>query len=263
MPLVGGFLLAEDLRWSSWSFEPTALLGIALAAGVYSGALIRFRRGAEAIAWWRPAAFVAGLLTLFLALSSPLDLAADSYLLLMHMAQHALLATVAPPLLILGLTPGMARGLSGLPILRWLLAAAFPLAAAFIFIANMWFWHIPPVYETALDYLAVHVVMHFCFIASGLLFWWPVIQDWPPMVRLPIAGKMVYLLVTGFPMGLLAALFFASPDVLYSNYETGPGLWGISPLTDQQVAGLVMGVVGETASFIAFTYLFLRLMEEP
>lgn len=258
-----GFLLAEDLRWSSWSFEPTALAAIALAAGLYAGAWNRQRQAGESIPWWRPVAFATGLLTLFLALSSPLDLAADDYLLLMHMAQHALVATVAPPLLILGLTPGMAEALSRLPVVRWLLAAAFPLAAAFLFIANMWFWHIPPIYEAALDNLAVHVLMHICFIATGLLFWWPVIQDWPALVRLPIAGKMVYLLVTGFPMGLLALLFFASPDVLYESYESGPGLWGISPLTDQQVAGLIMGVVGETASFIAFTYLFVRLMEEP
>ena len=263
MPGPGGLILAEDLTWSSWSFEPTVLLGIALVAGGYTALFRRCVDEGDVVPWWRPAAFTAGIMVLFLALSSPLDLAADSYLLLMHMAQHALLATVAPPLLILGLTPGMARTFSGLPVVRWLLMAAFPLAAAFLFIANMWFWHIPPIYDAALDILAVHVVMHICFIATGLLFWWPVIQDWPPIVRMPIAGKMLYLLVTGFPMGLLAALFFASPDVLYSEYETGPSLWGISPLTDQQVAGLVMGIVGETASFIAFTYLFLRLMEEP
>jgi putative membrane protein len=263
VPVGTGFLLAEDLRWSSWSFEPTALAGIALAAGLYVGALNHQRRTGAAIEWWRPAAFGAGLSILFLALSSPLDLAADDYLLLMHMAQHALLATVVPPLLILGLTPGMAQSFSRLPLVNLVLLAAFPLVAAFLFIANMWFWHIPAIYEAALDNLGIHVLMHVCFIGTGLLFWWPVIQDWPPVVRLPIAGKMVYLLVTGFPMGLLALLFFASTDVLYDSYESGPGLWGISPLTDQQVAGLIMGVVGETASFIAFTYLFLRLMEEP
>lgn len=259
-----GVATRDELTWSSWSFEPTVVLGLALVAGLYAGDLLRRRRinSEPATDWWRPLCFAAGLAVVFVALSSPLDLGADSYLLMLHMSQHALLGTVAPPLLLLGLSPRLVRRLASTFPLDRLLLLAHPLSAGFLFIANMWFWHIPVIYDTAIDNLALHVTMHLAFIGTGLLFWWPVIHEWPEQIRVSRPGKMIYLLVTGFPMGLLAVFFFASPDVLYDHYETTPGLWGISPLADQQIAGLIMGAFGETASFIAFSYLFLRLMEE-
>ena len=251
-------MLLHGPGWSSWTFEPTVLAGILIAAALYWREL-----GRESdVPWWRPLVFAAGLITIFLALASPLDEGADDYLLLLHMTQHALLGTVAPPLLLLGLTPRMVTRLAELPVLRHVLVLTQPLIAASLFIANMWFWHVPAVYDAAIDNLALHIAMHVCFLGAGLLYWWPVLLDAPPQARTSIPTKLIYLLVTGFPMGLLAVFLFASPDVLYSHYESTPRMWGISPLTDQQLAGLIMGVFGETASFVAFTYFFYRLMEE-
>lgn len=255
---------APDITLRSWNVEPTVLLGLALVVGLYAGALYRNQqlRLPDPLEWWRPLCFLAGLAAIFVALASPLDLGADSYLLTLHMAQHALLGTLAPPLLVLGIPPFIARNLSTLPVLNRVLLLAHPIPAGMLFVANMWFWHIPPIYNVTTDYLVAHIAMHLSFVAAGLLFWWPLVQEWPREVRMSRGMKLVYLLATGHPMALLAALFFGTPTVLYDHYETTRNLWGISPIEDQQYAGLIMGALGESAGFIAFSYLFLKLMAE-
>jgi cytochrome c oxidase assembly factor CtaG len=104
--------------------------------------------------------------------------------------------------------------------------------------------------------------MHFAFMGSGLLFWWPVIQPSSLLPRVGDGARLLYLFATGMPMGLLAMLFFASNDVIYDYYEQPTRLWGISPMDDQQIAGLVMGALGEAASFAAITLLFFRFLEK-
>jgi putative membrane protein len=136
-----------------------------------------------------------------------------------------------------------------------------PLVAALLFIVNMWLWHLPPVYEAALNNLGVHVAMHIAFMATGLLFWWPVIEPLPEMARTGEGGKLLYLFATGFPMGLLALLLVSSGNVVYDYYESTPRVWGMSALIDQQIAGIIMGSLGEFASFGAMTLLFLRFLD--
>ncbi len=125
----------------------------------------------------------------------------------------------------------------------------------------MWFWHVPPIYGAALDHLVVHITMHVAFITTGLLFWWPVIQPTPATGAHGEGGRILYLFATGMPMGLLSLLFFASSDVIYEHYETADRLWGLSATNDQQIAGLVMGALGEAASFAAITILFFRFLD--
>jgi cytochrome c oxidase assembly factor CtaG len=146
----------------------------------------------------------------------------------------------------------------GAPLLRKL---TNPMVTAPLFIANMWLWHAPQLYEAALTNLQVHALMHMTFIASGLLFWWPVIQPSSLVSRISDGGRLLYLFVTGFPMAMLALLFIASNTVVYPYYVQAVPLWGISPIEDQQIAGLVMGVLGELASFIAISLLFLRFLD--
>jgi cytochrome c oxidase assembly factor CtaG len=136
-----------------------------------------------------------------------------------------------------------------------------PVFAGTLFIINMWFWHVPPVYGAALDHLAIHITMHLAFIATGILFWWPVVQPTPVTGRHGEGARLLYLFATGMPMGLLALLFFASSGVIYEHYETVDRLWGISATDDQQIAGLVMGALGEAASFAGITILFFRFLD--
>jgi putative membrane protein len=135
------------------------------------------------------------------------------------------------------------------------------MAVGALFIINMWLWHIPPVYEAALTNLNLHVAMHVAFLGTGLLFWWPVVQPMPGLARVGEGARLLYLFVTGFPMGLLALMLVASGSPVYGYYETAPRLWGISALIDQQIAGVIMGALGEAASFLAITFLFFRFLD--
>jgi len=106
----------------------------------------------------------------------------------------------------------------------------------------------------------VHIVQHILFMATGLAFWWPVISPLPEISRIGAGGRLLYLFVTGFPMGILALLLLSAQSVVYGFYATGPRLWGVDPLTDQQVAGVIMGSLGEITSFVAFSLLFWRFL---
>jgi cytochrome c oxidase assembly factor CtaG len=184
----------------------------------------------------------------------------------MHMLQHVAVTTLGPPLLLLGLTPALID-----PMLRpgfvgrLARRLTHPVFAGTLFILNMWFWHVPPVYGAALDHVSIHITMHLAFIASGILFWWPVIQPSRLTGSIGNGARLLYLFATGMPMALLALLFFASGGVIYEHYETADRLWGLSAMDDQQIAGLIMGALGEAAGFAAITLLFFRFLddEEP
>ena len=241
----------------SWNFEPTVVSGAFIICSFYAYFSIRQPDGVN---WARAAAFYSGSLIMFIALVSPLHGGADR-LLSLHMLQHVLLTTLGPPLVVLGLTPAMLEPLRRPGALReaarWL---SIPLVAAAMFIINMWFWHVPLVYQSALTETWVHAAMHVAFMAAGVLYWWPVIQDTP--VRLGEGGRLLYLFVTGMPRGFLALLLIATNSVIYDHYETTERLFGLSAIEDQQVAGVIMGALGEFAGFIAITLLFFRFLDK-
>lgn len=255
MPLLHAF---HEINWGAWHFEPSIISGTFIVVSFYFyGAFTQ--KGC--FVPWRAALFLLGVTLMFLSLVSPLDATADR-LLSMHMLQHVFLTTIGPPLVLLGLPPGM---LSGVFKNRALLAGGRllfnPVLTATVFIANMWIWHAPPVYELALESTLVHITMHFAFMGTGILFWWPVIQPAPELGRIGDGARLLYLFATGMPMGLLAVMFFASGNVIYDYYVRPDPLWGVDPMDDQQVAGLIMGALGEFASFVAITWLFFRFLD--
>ena len=258
MPLI--FLHSgTSVTWGSWVFEPSVVGGALAVSALY---LFGLRHARAALEWWRPLAFFAGAALIFLALASPLDAASDQ-LLSMHMLQHIVLSTIGPPLVLLGLPSAALRRLlpeGSLPF-RAIARVTVPFVAAAVFIVNMWFWHIPFVYEAALTDLGVHITMHIAFLATGLLFWWPIVAPLPEMSTAGPGARLLYLFVTGFPMGILALLLLSAQTIVYGFYETQPSrLWGISALEDQQVAGVIMGGLGEATSFIAFSLIFVRYL---
>ncbi len=249
---------AHDIDFSAWHFEPTVIAGVLIVLVLYAYGAHTLGHG---LASWRTAAFVTGIIALFVSLASPLDAAADR-LLSMHMLQHVALTTIGPPLMLLGLTPALLHPLlRGRKVGQAAKLLTHPVFAATLFVLNMWFWHVPPIYGGALDYMSIHITMHLAFMVTGVLFWWPVIQPSPLTGRLGEGGRILYLIAAGMPIALLAMLFFASSGVIYDHYATVEKLWGIGPIDDQQVAGLIMGGLGEVASFAAVTLLFFRLLD--
>ena len=252
----------HDFSWRAWHLEPSIVGGLIIVLGLYSYGVLSLRQARPIVGLesWRVASFLAGSLLLFLALVSPLDAGAER-LFSLHMLQHIVLSTLAPPFVVLGLPAAVLRRLlSWQPLSRVVAVLTHPFVAPLLFIVNMWLWHIPSVYDAAITYQAVHITMHLAFMGTGLAFWWPIIQPLPERGRLGDSGRLLYLFFTGFPMGLLALILLSANSVLYEHYRHIKPLWGISALNDQQVGGVIMGVLGEIASFVAFTLLFFRIM---
>jgi cytochrome c oxidase assembly factor CtaG len=257
MPAAPLLHAGRPVTWDGWSFEPTVVAGAVIVCGFYVWALSTTHTRLDAR---RAVFFYAGVLTMFASLASPLDAAAH-HLLSFHMLQHVVLATIGPPLVLLGLPPGMLRPLLGPGALgRAARVLTNPVLTGTLFLLNMWLWHVPPVYEAALDHLGVHIAMHVAFMTTGLLYWWPVIDPLPELSRMSDGARMLYIFASGMPMALLALLLLASSSVVYGFYDQPPYLWGIEPLADQQVAGLIMGALGEAAGFVAISLLFFRYL---
>ena len=238
--------------------DPAALGAVLISIGLYFYACDHFTRRVQPL---RAASFVAGMLFILMALVSPLDAAAGR-LLSMHMLQHVLLTTIGPPLVLLGLPPVLLGAVLRHHVAHTLRLITNPVVTGTLFIVTMWVWHVPPVYQLALDYIPVHMLMHATFLATGMLFWWPVVQPLPEPGAMKEGSRLLYLVATGFPMELLALLLLASNGVVYGYYEAPPHLWGLSPMPDQQIGALIMGGLGQLAAFVAITILFFRYLDQ-
>jgi putative membrane protein len=222
----------------------------------------------------RTASFVAGLVTIVVALDGPIDNYADQ-LFWVHMLQHVLLLTLAPPLILLGrpwprmwrALPLRARTTIGRTVARagWtapLRALARPLPAWVLFNGTIVLWHIPPAYNATLTNETIHNCEHAMFFFTGLLFWARVIDPGPLRPRLQWLARVAYV-VGGMVVGwILAITLVLVPNPLYAHYAdlaTRPG--GLSALTDQQIAGGVMWVLGSISFGIAMLIGFYRWLE--
>lgn len=203
--------------------------------------------------------FGLGVLALWLALETPIDTLADRYLQSVHMLQHVLLGVVAPPVLLLGLSPAMASWLlsrvPGLPLLTRPVPAQ--LAAAAVMIG----WHLPPLYNLTLEIDAVHVFEHLSFVAAGVLFWWPLLRATSEQSsgRLGPGLKLVYILAGTLPQDGVALVLQFSRDLFYPHYGHPPTLLsGWTPVIDQQVSGTVLMLFGKTSFLVALLVIFFR-----
>jgi putative membrane protein len=241
--------LHASLSLWSWSWDPTVLAGTLALAAAYGWLVGRGGRAGE----WSPVArlyFAAGLLLLFVALESPIDVGGDYYLFSLHMLQHVLLAMVVPPLLLLGL-PEAWRGAGQVRV--------SPLAANVLFNLVLAIWHLPSLYEATLRNQPIHVLEHLTFLAAGVIFWWPIIVPSGTRKAMSIVGKIAYLGFAGVPPTILGLAFILSPTVLYPFYAAAPRVTPLSPLDDQLVAGLVMFGLGNIIYFIAIWIIFFSL----
>jgi putative membrane protein len=205
---------------------------------------------------WRLAAFGAGCLLLLATAVTPLD-ALSYHLLSAHLLQNVVLAEWAPALLVLGVPPSLAARLAELPGLRFV---TWPPVALGLWLVTYFAWHLPAAYDAALENAVLLHLEHACYLAAGVVFWWPVFQDVPH--RLSSAARALLLFVAfvlASPIGLLLALL---PEPAYDWYADGEGLWGLSPHADQQLAGVTMSVEQAIVFFAIFAVFFFRFLSE-
>ncbi len=258
----------------SWTFDPWILVPLLLTAGIYLRGWWQLRQQMpDQFSTWRLVAFLGGLVTIFVAIASPLD-AFAGLLLQVHMIQHMLLMMVAPPLILLG-APAipMLRGLpqpllkNGLgPFLAWPALRrlghflANPLVCWIAFVAATLAWHTPALYELALRSEFWHAVEHICFLSTALLFWWPVIQPWPSRPQWPRWAIIPYVLLADIQNTALSAFFIFYERVIYPTYATVPRLWGISVLEDQAAAGAIMWVPGSIIFLVPVGWVIFQIL---
>lgn len=203
--------------------------------------------------------FIAGAVVLWVALETPIDTVADRQLQSVHMLQHVLLGLLAPPLLLLGVSRTMAsRLLDMVPPLR-LLVEPVPaqVAAAVVMVA----WHLPRLYDLTIADERVHVVEHLTFIGAGVVLWWPVLAGTGDTIRgrLGEGWKFVYILIATIPQDAVALILQFSREVFYSAYARIPNLGpGYTAVTDQNVAGVVLMLLGKASFAVALLAIFFR-----
>jgi cytochrome c oxidase assembly factor CtaG len=258
----------------SWPLNPGLLAACGLAAGIYlRGWLALRQRNPQRWHAGRLNAFWGGLAAIYLALASPIEPFA-ALLLQVHMLQHLLLMMAAPPLLWLGspLLPllwGLPRPVRTYWVAPWLRSPALralfarltrPAVALPLFVAATWLWHAPAAYELALRSSGWHYLQHASFLATGLLFWYPVVRPHPSHPRWSRWLLLPYLILADVQNTVLSALLTFADHVLYPYYLQVPRLGGLSALEDQAGAGVLMWVPGSLAFLLPLFVIGFRLL---
>jgi cytochrome c oxidase assembly factor CtaG len=259
--------LRPDDLWTAWEFDPGVVVPLVIAALLYA---IGSRRHfgltrVQRLCFW------SGWLSLVVALVSPLHPMGE-VLFSAHMVQHEILMLIAAPLLIvsrplvtfLWALPFECRRTVGrwakAPVLRkpWLWLTA-PFAAWTIHALAIWIWHAPPLFQATIDSDLIHTAQHLSFFLSALLFWWSLFYAHG---RRAYGSGVLYIFTTAIHTGILGALLTFAPRLWYPIYSGTTQAWGVSPLQDQQLGGLIMWVPASLVYLATGLVLFGAWMKE-
>jgi putative membrane protein len=247
-----------QIGWTGWSVHWSTVIGIAALGALY------LWRASQAPSAGTPTgleklSFFSGLFVMFASLNGPIHDLSDYYLFSAHMVQHLLITMLMPPLLIAG-TPGwMLRPLLKPRAVRAVAKLVTRPGMCFlIFNLVIAVWHVPFFYNAAMDNHNVHIVEHLMFMAAAVLMWWPFMSPLPELPRLAYPGQMLYCFLTTIPMSVVAVYITMADHVLYPAYAVAPRLWGLSPMGDQQLGGLIMWIPGSSVFYVILTVVFFK-----
>jgi cytochrome c oxidase assembly factor CtaG len=254
-----------------WLSDPAVLAPLALLAGIYAWRFRQVRR--EAVERGRPAtgagplqalAFAAGMLALLASLVSPIDGLGEDYLFSAHMVQHVLLGDIAPLLILLGLSRAIMRPATRRlsRVERRLGPLASPATAIVLWLGLMYLWHVPALYDAAAEHAGIHLIEHASFFAAGVVLWWPLIQPVPMRRRLTGLQPLAYIAAAKAGLAALGLYLAWSSTALYPYYEQTPRIWGLSPVEDQNVGGVIMMVEQSFTLVLVMVALFVRMLAQ-
>jgi putative membrane protein len=240
---------------AEWLWDPAAALLLAVSATLYAVGLRRIwmRAGAaKGVRAWEASSFAAGLATVALALFSPLARLSE-ILFSAHMTQHEVLMLVSAPLLVFGrplhvflwvFGSSQRRAIGAFTQRRaigrnWQALTA-PASAFLLHAAALWIWHVPRLFDAAVAHKGVHALQHASFLLTAAIFWWGMMHG--RYGRLGYGAGVLYVFLTAVHTSVLGALMTVTPSTLYASYSQQRPGWSIDPLSDQQLAGLVMWV---------------------
>jgi putative membrane protein len=231
-----------------WHLHWSVVAALAVLVGLYVSGQRRYPSDER-----RRLAFELGLILLLTVYLTPIETISLHYVLSIHLLQNVVTAEWAPGLIVFGLSPALASGLAPYWPVRLL---THPLVALPVWLGTYFAWHVPAIYDAALTRQGslLHVE-HLTYFVAGCLMWWPVIHG-----RYSDGLKALYLFaafVLAAPLGLLLALL---PHPVYDFYKDAPQLWGLSDLTDQQIAGVTMAVEQAIVFFAVFAHYLSRFL---
>ena len=255
-------LVDEPSLVTSWSLDPLQLAPIVLIAGAYAVRSRTLARRGQPVPAWRMALFLLGIVLLVVAVASPVAEIGEEELFSFHMAQHLLLGDLAPLCLLAGLTGPLLRPILALPGVMRLRVLSNPFVALPIWAANLALWHVPAMYEAAIENGAVHALEHTAFFAAGIVLWLPVLETLPAPEWFGTGAKLAYIVGVRLVATLIGNVFVWGGAPFYDVYETGDDYLGLSPSGDQSLAGSLMMLEGSLVTIVAIAWLFLRMAQE-
>lgn len=242
-------------------FAPLEALPLLVAAVLYAKRSVSLAERGRPVPLWRQLCFAGGLLTMAVALVSPVSHVAEE-LVIAHMVEHLLLGDIATLLLVLGLTGPLLQPILAIPVFDRLRILAHPLVAFPLWALNFYFWHIPALYDAAYGGAAVHVLEHASFVFFGCLMWMPIFGPLPKPSWFNAGWKVAYVIAVRFAGAILGNVLMWSGSTLYPKYAAGEAYWTISPLADQSTAGVVMMVEGTFLGLGLLAWVFFEVSRE-
>jgi putative membrane protein len=243
-------------------------VSVVLVLGVVAAAyLVAIRRRevspGDGVDAGRRARFLGGVAVLFLGAAWPIHDLAEGYLYSMHMVQHMLFTFVAAPLLLTGMPDWMWRGLLRPAPLR--VAWAFltrPVVALIVANAVLLLTHWPEIVTVSVRSELAHFSLHTLLLGSAIVMWWPVLSPLPELPPISRPGQLLYLFFQSLAPTIPASFLTFGTQPLYPIYASFPRIWGIDPLTDQLIAGLIMKLVGGAILWAVIASIFFRWARE-
>jgi putative membrane protein len=243
------------------AFEPLQLIPVAVVAALYAVRARTLALGGRPVPAWRQLSFAAAMLLILVALVSPLA-ALDDQLIWVHMAQHLVLGDLAALLIVLGLTGPLLQPLLATRGLSWLRVMSHPAVALPLWLADLYLWHVPALYQAALSSQIVHALEHACFVGFGIAMWMALLGPLPKPDWFGNGARLIYVIVVRFGGAVLANVLLWAGSPLYPDYAAGEAAHGISPLADQGAAGVVMMIEQGLVTLGLFAWLFFQAAQQ-
>ena len=244
-----------------WTLEPLQVVPTVIVAFLYLRRTRTLAHEGRPVSRWRQSAFWTGIALVVLALNSPIDELGEQHFFFLHMTQHVLLGDLAPVCFVLGLNGQILRPVLAIRPVDRLRVLAHPLVALPLWAFDLYVWHVPYLYDAALHHDSVHAFEHFCFFTCGCLMWEPVVETLPAPAWFGTGIKLGYIAVVRLIETILGNVFIWSSSAFYSVYQHPPE-WGITPVHDLNLGGIVMMGEGSIVTLATLVWLFLRLAQE-
>ena len=243
------------------AFVPLEVIPITVSAVLYWHRVMALSWDGRRTPLWRQLCFGAGLLTISIALFSPIGHISDE-LVLAHMGEHLLIGDVASLLIVLGLTRSLLQPLLAIRLFNRLQILTHPAVAFPLWAVNLFFWHVPAIYQDAYGAAPIHALEHTTFLFFGCLMWMPIFGPLPKPQWFSAGWKVAYVIAVRFTGAILGNVLMWSGSVLYPIYAPGERYWGISAIADQSTAGVIMMVEGTFLALGVLAWVFFEVARE-